>query len=468
MKRNSFLTNALEELRQEAGEAMEPGQDVSAVAIAEEPNGQGELRANSGPVTKTNVDSTTDAVAELMEKNVELATENAELQQEVFDNDVEIVDSISDSASQDLEEAVAAGVALEQLAHICDLTVRRGEANVASVASLAFGLEQASLRACLSNPIAALESDVASDATPEQQTEAIGEAAKGKAAEVWRRIAEGVQRVISWITNAIQSIYQRFSPVAKRAEQLLGLTAQIDDNAVIEDAPFIESLRLVEHGGDANKQFKDYADLVDATLYDFFNDSFVAELNKTAQSRESDFMQNLVGLGRVLKAMDAKIFTQRVTPDEVYDGELPPNRRIEAGKTAPVIGGLQLYCVWSAQFDENMLVKAGVVKTPVKLVTPPSIPGANKVLAADLLKRVAAWHKDQGELAARLKKIQGFGKFAEGSVAPKQATVYLRAVTAIATSIIPQLIRMNTQNASNYVRFVEKTLRASSPAAGKQ
>lgn len=466
MKRNSFLTRALEELQQATSEGPVAGQDVGQVAVQDTPDNPN--APSTGPVSETNIDSTTDAVAELMEQNTQLATENSELQQEVFDNDVEIIDSISDSARTDLEEAVSAGAALEQLAYMCRLTVSSGQANTATAASLAFALEQATLRAGLASPMAALEDSTAADATPEQQTEEIGAVAKSKAAEVWQRVVASIKRIIAWLVNAMASLFDRMRPVAEKAKALEGQLEQLDKSAKIQNEAFIASLRLLD--GDANKQFAQYAKSVDETLYGFFNGDFVRTMNEVAHRTNEETIQTLAKLFKVVGAVHTGIFPVSVEPELVI-GKLPAvpaGSEIVAGKTEPMVGGVQLFLAYSKPFGEGAFVQAGVVKTEPKLFTGNEIPAVDKDLASAVLKQIQQWHKDQKELAAILKEIDGFGKMGSEPGTVKAAQVYLKTVAAIATSIIPQLARLNTQNSANFVRYVEKSIQASKAAGAQQ
>src|SRR5690606_28492368 len=107
MRLNKFIASALEEINQELSLTEQNATEVTTPNVGEVDK----------TVTETNIE-TSDTVAELMEQNVELASENIELQSENFDNDVDALDSASDSVQQDLDEAVAAGVALEELAYL--------------------------------------------------------------------------------------------------------------------------------------------------------------------------------------------------------------------------------------------------------------------------------------------------------------------------------------------------------------
>ena len=178
-KRNSFITHALEELQSEA------------VAGSETP------AASAAPATsETNMDTTGDAVAELMEKNTDLSNDNAELQSESFDNDVDAIETTSDSVSEDLTEAVQATVALENLADLCYLTLKSGQANAAAVAGLAFGLEQITNSLNMPSSVAALESETLSLDGPKEQVAAIGKAAEEKSESIFKRIIESIKRII--------------------------------------------------------------------------------------------------------------------------------------------------------------------------------------------------------------------------------------------------------------------------------
>lgn len=457
-KRSPFIIAALEELQQEAGQEG-PASDAAQQVSAGEP-----------AVTQTNIDSSTDAVAELMEKNTTLSTENSELQEECFDNDVETIDSTSDSVNKDLEEAVAAGVALEELAHICELAVKTRQANTAAVAGYAMALEQLSLRAGLSGRTPALEADELVAAGPQGQVTAIGEAAKDKSKTILERLVASIKKIIGWIVNVVKSLAQKFAGLGDKAEKALSLLEQIDGNATIDDKAFIQSLRLVRNAGDANAQFRRYGEFATKTLYGFFNDSFLKALSDAAKKGEEDSVQVYVDLAKILNGLREHVFEYTKVPAEITEQlqkGLKEGATLEGGMTEPQIGGLQLYLVFSKPMDETGVVKAGVAPASVPMVTDGSIPVVEKKLAQDMLVLVKKWTADQSALAERLAKIEGFSKFAHGGGSVKMVEVYLKTLTAIATSVIPQLLRVNIQNASNFIRYVEKSVEASKkkPAA---
>jgi hypothetical protein len=452
--RSPFITAALEELQQEAG------QDVSAVdAVAEL-----EAGPNAPPVTETKIESDTDAVAELMEKNSTLAAENDELSGECFDNDVQQIESTSDTVNTDLEEAVSAGAALEELAYICDLAVKSGQANHAAAAGYAMALEQISLRAGLSGSLAALEDGELAEKGPDGQVGAIGDAAKAKSKTILERLMAGIKKIIAWIVGVVRSIAQKFNGLTAKAEKAIGMINQIDGNAVIDDEAFIKSLRMVKNAGDANAQFRRYGEFATKTLYGFFNDSFLNALSATARKGEDDSLEVYVELSKILSGLRQHVFEYTKIPDAIANelkGKLTGNAQLEGGMTEPQIGGLQLYLAFSKPMDQGGVVKAGVAPAEVPLVEGGSIPVVEKKLATDMLELVKKWSADQNHLADRLAKIEGFAKVGESGTSVKMVELYLKTLTAIATVVVPQLLRVNIQNAASFIRYVEKSVEVS-------
>ncbi|BAW19211.1 hypothetical protein [Ralstonia phage RP31] len=415
----------------------------------------------TGAVTETSI-TPQDSVAELQQQNATMDAENAELRDECFENDTDAIAEAGDEMQGDLAEANKAVAALEELAHICEMTVKSGQANKASVASLAFGLEQICARAKIPNPVSALE-DGAADASAAEQTEAVGDAAKSKSKEILARLAAAAKRIVAWIVGLIRKILSRSMNVAEEAKKLIPQVGSINSGLVIEDEKFIKSLRLVADRGDANQQFKAYGALATKTLYGFFNDAFVSSLNELSQKgSNSDQLAIFENTAKVLKGLQQHVFDEPgVASDLAEKPELPEGQQLRVSLTEPMIGGVRLYLAYSAPISEKSYLKAGLSPKQPEIVDDDTIVVADPHLAKNMLDLIVRWADDQKALEDRLQKIEGFAKVAEGEAASKYAAVYLKVLTTVATAVIPQLLRLNLQNSTNYVRYVQKSIAVS-------
>lgn len=465
---NRFIQAALEELQQEAnvGSQTDAGNSPSGVVAENAP------AAAATAVTETNIDSNTDAVAELMEKNSELQTENTELQEESFDNDVDAIAASSDSVTDDLEETVQAGAALEELAHIANMTAKSGQANQASVAGLYMALEAISRNAGLKSSGPALEA-LALDG-PQGQAESIGKEAMGKAKELGKRLIASIKRIIGWVIGIVRQLLTRSAKLAERANAALELISEgnaLDRTKSIDASPFITSLRLVEGGGDANQQFKAYGALASKTLFGFFNDSFVSKLNATFESsiRGGSQQPGAKELNEILKLLMGTVFTENGNSGDSGAPESVSDRDLTVGKTVPCVGGSQLYLAATLDLkpSDTAYYHIGLVKNQPKFDTPKTIPVVDRALAEDMLPLIRLWMGEQKNLENRLKKLENMGKDFEpepGTTIPA-VQQFLSVLTTLATSCIPQFLRLNIQNSTNFIAYVEKSVSVSKAAA---
>lgn len=420
-------------------------------------------------VTETNIDYTTDAVAELMEKNAQLEDSNSEMKEEAFDNDLNAVETASDTVNQDLEEVVNAGAALEQLAELCNYTVRSGQANQASVAGLVFALEQITHTVGLTSPIPALEAEAMQLDGPKDQVTAVGNSAIEKTKELGKRLLDGIKRIIGWIIGVIRTAMARSTKIGERARIAMNLIASIDESKTIDAKPFISSLRLVEGGGDANKQFEAYGKLATKTLYGFYNDSFKKNMSsehitkmlerrfEVGETYNKEMRQTLC---EVLKTALSVIYTEHGDSTDVST-EIPSSIKDQAltvGLTEPCVGGLQMYLAATIDsMDENWYCRAGIAKKEVKLAHPDSIPVVNKTLAKDLLNVIQKWMSDQKKLESILVGIGEMPVSSGPTILLKDLSTYISTLSAMVTGSVPHLIRLNLQNSASFVAYVEKS-----------
>lgn len=451
IKRNAFLTAALEHLQQGTG-----------VQLAAQP-----------PVTETNVDTTTDAVAELMEKNTQLAESNATLESETFDNDVDTIQSTSDSVSEDLEEAVQVGVALEGLARIIDLSIKSGQVNQATNASWAHALENYSAFAGLKNPMPALESAVTTTSSPAEQAETIGEAAKSKAAEIGKKLMEGLRRLAGWVLNVIRSLFSRIEGLSKKAKELGGKINEIDSSKTIEAEAFISSLRLVKNGGDPNKQFKEYGEFATKAMYGFFNNSFnktfMDSLKDASAKHGDDAMSRVTAKTiEIIKVMMGALYPENGNLKDV-SGSIPntvSDREVTVALTKPCIGGLQLYVAATLENegDDGWFCKSGISKNQPEIDHPQSIPVVDSHLAQDYIGLIQTWMRDQRVLESNIKVLQATNFVHNLTGSSDSLQRFLSAMTAILTGCMPQLLRLNIQNSANFLAYVERSIAVSKAA----
>lgn len=467
MKRNLFIAAALEELQQEVAAS-----DQTAAAAPAAPAVD---QSAAAPVTEVTFDQSVDAVAALMEKNTELAAENIELQEQTFDNDVDTIQTSSDSVQQDLEEAVAACEALEELAHLADLTVRSGQANKATSATLAFALEQITVRAGLPSQMAALEAEEAG--TPEAQSKSVGEKAKELAQQIGQKLVDGIQRIIAWVMSFFQQIFARTKKIAEKATALKEQVKDIDANAMIEDAKFIKSLRLLDgasNQGDIAGQYADYAKVASHSLYGFFNDSFVARLSKIhGDVYQSDGKNSDIGyleIEQMYEVARQHIFTED-NNGVITAQQLDNTEGVQVSLTKPCVGGIQLFLATNSKEDTStkLFFKTGLAPAP-KLLEAGSIPVINPVMAGQYLEVINKWMNDHREIEKRFKRISGMTrvKLKGGVLHDRYYTSnFLSLLTGFATTIMPQLLRLNIQNSVSFIAYVEKSI-AVSKAPAKQ
>lgn len=500
MKRNAFLSAALEELNKEvaAGDQTTTvtNDDVAnAVAVTTQP------AADAAPaVTEVNIDQGVDAVAALMEKNASLQDQNASLEEESFDSDLDILDTASDSAQSDLAECVSACEALQELAYIAELSVKSGQANATSVASLAFGLEQICLRAGLESPIAALEDNAVALYHPETgtnkeasseeaataQADAVGKTAMEKAKEIGKKLLEGIKRIVGWIINVMRQFFTRVGGLSDRIKKAAAEYDVINESKTIDSVPFIASLRLVVGGGDANKQFEEYAILATKTLYGFFNGNFVNHMQDAIKHLHAEETDEAKAAGskqlvEVLRGAMSTIYTEQGSgadiaasvPTAVKESDLT------IGKTKPCIGGVQLYLAATldgtleGEGEGEWYCRSGLVKNPPKIDAPASIPVVNKQLADKMFGAITKWlqeHKqlEQNLLALQAAKFVGWLETRNEEVSSKAISRYLSVLASMATGAMPHLLRANIQNSINFVAYVEKSIAVSKAAADEK
>lgn len=420
-------------------------------------------------VTEVSVDSSTDAVAELMEKNTTLETNNTELEEESFDNDVSAIAGASDSTHADLDEAVNAGAALEALAELCDLTIKGKFANKATVASHVFALEQITSSLRMPSQIPALEAlalpnGASGPTSAEEQTKSVGNKALDIAKNIGKKLAEGIRRIVGWLMGVLRNLVASSKKIEERAEAAYKLIDTIDATKKITAGPFIASLRLVEGGGDVNAQFTEYFKLADTALNGFFNKSFVQHMhdafNSTSTAKE--FQEKL---SKVTQSALDTMFTEHGDASDV-SVEIPEHisdKDLSVGLTKPCVGGLQLFLATTHADANKWFCRAGVAKKELKFDAPSEIPTADKAMARVALKSATNLVKSHKALESTLSNIGGLKGKADIDTASMSA--YLATLAAFATSVAPQLLRLNMKNASALVAFVEKSIAVSKPDA---
>ena len=489
MKRNAFLTAALEELQKEVATGDQPATAV-VPATTTAPQGGDTVAATSSesaPVTEVNIDQSVDAIASLMEKNKDLQDKNASLEEENFDSDLDILDSASDSAQSDLAECVSACEALQELAHIANLTVKSGQANAANVASLAFGLEQICLRAGLESPVAALEDSAISlyhpatgsnkEATSEEaataQADAIGKTAMEKAKAIGQKLMDGIKRIVGWILNILRQFFTRLDGLSARIKKCAAEYDQIDESKTIDSKPFIASLRLVEGAGDPSKQFETYAAMATKTLFGFFSDTFVGRMMEAFEAikKEESDEERIAGmkeLGEVVRIALSTIYTVDGNVNDVPGFPSDANAKDwTVGLTTPCVGGVQLYLAASLEGEGDLRCKSGLAATQPKIEMPDSIPVVDKQFADKMFSVITKWLHANKQLEQKLALLHGLkfiSSFSGKQNQTKAVSQYLSVLAAMATGAMPHLLRMNMQNSVNFISYVEKSIAVSKAA----
>lgn len=458
MKRSKFITAALESL-----------QSDTTVPVSN-------TSYTPPKISETLVDSSVDAVAELMEKNSELEDKNASLETESFDNDLSAAETVSDSVSEDLDEAVAAGAALEELAYVVNMAVKTGQANRAAVAGYALALEQMSIRAGLTSPMAALESDALQLEGPEGQAKTIAETASSKAKEIGRKLIEGIKKIIGYLLNVIRSLFAHAPAVAKRARALVDQLDSIDKSKTIDSTVFISSMRLVEGGGDPSKQFEDYGHLATKTLYGFIDNTFGQRLSTalddilnakvTTEQAQQKVTERLTEMSKLLMS---HIFTENGNGADI-SARIPEGvteQQLTVSKTQPSIGGLQLALAVTleAKGKEGWFFHAGPSKTQPKIETPDSIPVVDKIMAKQYLGLIQKWMKDHNDFHRVFSDILRKNFVYGYATNLNDINRFMNVLTAIATGTMPYLLRLNMQNSTKFLAYVEKSISVSKGAA---
>lgn len=455
LKQSMFITAALESLKNE----------TEAVQLAPQP-----------AIAETNVNTDNDVVAQLMEKNTQLDEVVVAKESEEFDNDTDIIQSTSDSINQDLEEVVHAGAALEELANIIDMSIRAGQVNKATNASWAHALETYSYFGGIDTNVAALESAVATTDDPGEHAKTLGETAKNKAAEIVKKLAEGIKRIAGWALNILRNFFARSKQLAEKAKLLGGRVNEIDESKTIDAEVFIASLRLVEGGGDPNKQFEDYGHFSAKGLYGFFNNSFtqayadaMKEL-KTADGYGEEAVNKVTHkVIQIIKVLMSTLYPEHGNISDV-NGAVPSaveTKDLTVSLTKPCIGGLQL--ALAATLDvtngkDTWFCKSGPAKTQPKIDVPTSVPVVSKKLAQDYLALIQQWMRDQSILEENVKTYQAVNVVDIFSGSPESLRRMLSVLTTIMSGCMPYLLRLNIQNSANFIAYVERSLAASKAA----
>lgn len=445
---NTFIRSALEEL------------DAEVAA------------GTAGGVTEVDVDNSTDAVAELMEKNATLESSNTELEEESFDNDVSAIAGASDSTHADLDEAVNAGAALEELAMLCDLTVRGKLTNKATVASHAMMLNHITTGLKIPNQMAALEAlalpnGASEPASSEQQTKSIGSKAADMAKSIGKKLVEGIKRIVGWLINVLRNLMASSKKIEDRAEAAMKLIETIDVSKKITAGPFIASLRLVEGGGDANDQFAEYFKLADVALNGFFNESFAKHMLAANFKVEGTEDGVRTALSKVVQSANDTMFTEHGDASDVST-EIPEgisDQELSVSLTKPCIGGLQLFLASTHSDSKKFYCRSGVAKKELKFASPSEIPVAEKATARMCLKSAVKLLKTHKELEDNLDDIVRRSEN-HWHVGPGSSALmgdYLSTLAAFATSVAPQLLRLNMKNSAALVAYIEKSITVSKP-----
>jgi hypothetical protein len=456
---NRFIAAALEELSQEVG----PTVAVTTPAVS---NGN-----TDGTAVKVNIDDSADAVAELMEKNSELIDANATLESESFDNDLDAIEASSDTVTSDLDDAVAAGIALEQLVGIIDVSVRNQQVTPTAVAGFAMALEQISHRAKLDNPIPALEAETLQLEGPTGQAKSIGAAAAEKAGELAKRLGEAIKRVIGWLLGMLRSMFAQTDIIAARAKKARTLLDSIDESKTIDSTAFITSLRLIEGAGDPTEQFNSYAKMAGTTLYGFFNASFVRDMQdviRKAKSGSHDEKEVAAGIvarsNEIIKVLLSTIYTENGSGADVSArlSQEVDEKDLTVGKTQPCVGGVQLYLAATLDKTAEDSVKffhcsSGLVKTAPATITSGSIPVATKHGAKAMLGHVEEWMRDQRRLEQIFGVLRTYNWLGQVTLDMASVKAYLQLMTALASGCVPHLIRLNLKNSAAFCAYVEKS-----------
>lgn len=439
MKKNVFINAALEELNAE----------------------ESKVEKQIG-VTDASVVETTDAVAQLQEQHDELKTENAGLEAEVFDNDVTQIETNAESVSDDLEEVVQAAAALEELSCLADLAVKKGQVNKATVATLAFGLEQITNRLGMPSVIAALEGDTV-DVLESQQASTIGEKAKDKSKELFERLVAGIAKVIGWVVALFRKLSAPFLDLSARAKKAEALVGSIDESKEITNEVFINSLKLVAQHGDPSKQFADFEKIVPYALRWVFSDSSINALNHTFH--EFVLHNGQPDVPKIKQHLDG-------LTDYASRNIFKTINRAEQPTTGALIGGIGYTLVIKESEDSNGITSKAVsvvINRDVETESPKSIPVVEKKLATTFLQNAQVL-LDFKPYESSLKKLEDLAKKTKDvnfDDIPLQNSTraalqyYISVINSLGLSLIPALARHNLFVVSSFIKYVEESAKAS-------
>jgi hypothetical protein len=464
MKRNAFLTAALESLQQDT--AVQSATTEPSIATTTPAVGGVSNAADAPAVTETNVDTAGDAVAELMEKNQALEDANSELQTEVFDNDLDAIETVGDTVNQDLEEAVAAGVALEELAYIANFAAKNGQATKAGVAGFAMALEQLTYRGGLDSAMPALEEEAKIHlGDPIVHSEVVSSTAKAKAKEIGQRLIAGIKKIVAWVLGAIRTLFARGKVLGEKAKALQSQINSIDETMSISSSAFVASLRLLDISKTPSEQFEEYAEFANGTLYGTFGPAMGKRvLEATTELNSSDVSDGARGVVNdkileVLKSLFDTVYIETATAAGTNaEGK---GEGLTLGQTPMFVGGVQLYLAASMTPSTNWHCRAGLSKTVPVFITDDSIKVVQKSIAANVLQSINKWMSSSKSLEATFDNLTKLNDSVAKDASMASVHQYMSMLTAIATGCVPHLLRANIQNSANFIAYVEKSIAVS-------
>lgn len=438
MKTNAFIAAALEEIEQE----------VSTTQVV--------------PV---------DAVAELAKTNLDLAAENSWLEEEKQQSEENEVVAAGVTVCDDLEELEITALALEELVELANLTASKGQANQASVAALAFGLEQITNSIGLKSILPALEAD----STPAEQATSIGDTAKKKSQEIMKRIIEGLRYVFKIVMDFFSKIFTYNGRMVKKLESLKKSlengSISLDGAQSFTNDEFLESLRSPDTHDSIAKQFAVYAEFARNAIvmfgsrdYEEVVKSIYESVNPNSSVPDEVRVGYVTELFKLVELANEHIFTEKHawgSTVEVFASNNPKNRNTY---TKAMIGELCLHMEVNADTDPIIArVDNSRASYVFKARETGGIDPISKQEAISLLSDYIKILNKQTELDAAWSRVYKYSQGFEIKSSYTSITFnssLLKLYSGMSVRVLSEVLRTNMKNAQKLMAYIELSSKA--------
>lgn len=425
MRKNNFISAAfaaaaglshpsLEEHAPDAGgETPNDVANTAAVQGVVEPviaaDGAGELTVTGDKPTAT--DEPTVEVPEV--DSVAALQEHAgALEDEVYQNDQEFVQGVSQEFGEELEEAVDVVASLESLAESIDFAIASGHCNRSTNAAFYQAMTEAGKRGGFYDT-AALEDNNAPQLTYEQAggedgAKSIGTRVKDMASAGYKAIIAGIQKFIgmvqdfySKLTLGGENLLKKFQEFEKSS--LAGLSG-----GEITNGALISRLGLVQGGGDAARQFETFISYCHGNLVRTIAGPVLQITNSISNKATDPFSTTFStqALDNIIRLMYPE------TADQEDLRETETGTDWASGSTPDLMGGLRAWIVSNHNLiDEGapLVIKSGISRD-LETERPETIAAADSSNARANIRAIISIlnHWKTLNVAAKLGRITTF------------------------------------------------------------